>query len=449
MPEDVKRMRYFNGLFLKESEFNLEQDYHLRMRRLHNRHMHTHGIASGLEVEVGAGTAEIIIKAGMALDLYSHAEYGDISREIILGEDTSYFLTDFFANDKVYVWVYYDESQADVVAEQGGTEALHYWEQARVGMSTTKPDKPGENLILGKVTLNALGGIDPDGVSVLEDDSSPLRISAGFSGKKFGGEIIELIAPEEPENWAYLTGKIYNGTESGIEVNSPHTNVTGDLSVSGNFAGRVPLGGVIAVFDYGENVPGTDVISGDGFMLADGGETPVGTVLRTMADNQGKPTTRPDITNDVFLMGASVSGAAGGANSVTVTIPAHTHDVANLTVIGAQSYPITGTTDNPHDTLPGAGLSQHQHSYSHDTGNGSNFINAGVNYGHLNGTVGPPVSPDDVNHAHNFSTSLDLSSLDVGGSIGAGGQSGDTSMSADAHENRPSYISAIYLIRVN
>ena len=415
MPEDVKRMRYFNGLFLKESEFNLEQDYHLRMRRLHNRHMHTHGIASGLEVEVGAGTAEIIIKAGMALDLYSHAEYGDISREIILGEDTSYFLTDFFANDKVYVWVYYDESQADVVAEQGGTEALHYWEQARVGMSTTKPDKPGENLILGKVTLNALGGIDPDGVSVLEDDSSRLRIQSGAKAN--------LISGDE------------------IEIDSNKLTVTGDLVVSGGVAGRVPLGGVVAVFGTGSHIPGTDVITEDGFMLADGGALDSATALAQAAGMSN----RPDLTGDVFIMGATTSGATGGANNVTVTIPAHTHDVANLSVTGAQSYPITGTTGDVEEIVANQGLAYHTHEYEYNiaarTASGSSEYG-----GFFSKQSGPP---DNVSHAHNFSTSLDLSALDVGGTIGAGAQSGDVSMSADAHENRPKYISAVYLIRVN
>ena len=52
---EVKRMRYFDGLFLKQEEFNLEQNYHIRMRRLHNRHLHTQGIVWGLDLKVVSG----------------------------------------------------------------------------------------------------------------------------------------------------------------------------------------------------------------------------------------------------------------------------------------------------------------------------------------------------------------------------------------------------------
>ena len=46
----MKRIKYFNGLFLKEQDFITEQNYHLGMRRRHNKRLHTPGIAYGLKV---------------------------------------------------------------------------------------------------------------------------------------------------------------------------------------------------------------------------------------------------------------------------------------------------------------------------------------------------------------------------------------------------------------
>ncbi|MFD2878884.1 hypothetical protein ACFTAO_27615 [Paenibacillus rhizoplanae] len=38
MPKDMKRMNYFNGLLLKEEDLTLDQNYHKRVRQLHDRH---------------------------------------------------------------------------------------------------------------------------------------------------------------------------------------------------------------------------------------------------------------------------------------------------------------------------------------------------------------------------------------------------------------------------
>ena len=51
MATEITRMRFFNGLFLTEQEFQLEQSYNIRMRRLLNRQIFGWGILDGLEVE--------------------------------------------------------------------------------------------------------------------------------------------------------------------------------------------------------------------------------------------------------------------------------------------------------------------------------------------------------------------------------------------------------------
>ncbi len=63
----VERLNYFNGQRLQAGDFQLEQDYHLRMRRELNRALYTPGIARGLEVFPGGG-AKVIVAPGFAID---------------------------------------------------------------------------------------------------------------------------------------------------------------------------------------------------------------------------------------------------------------------------------------------------------------------------------------------------------------------------------------------
>jgi len=62
----LKRVNYFSGQLLTEAEFRLEQEYHLELRRRHNRCLHGWGVVCGLEVGVGQG--EITVTPGFALD---------------------------------------------------------------------------------------------------------------------------------------------------------------------------------------------------------------------------------------------------------------------------------------------------------------------------------------------------------------------------------------------
>ena len=65
---DIKRLNYFTGQFLVEKDFNDEQAYHVDMRRLHNRWLHSWGVANGgLQVEKKADKT-LAVAAGLAID---------------------------------------------------------------------------------------------------------------------------------------------------------------------------------------------------------------------------------------------------------------------------------------------------------------------------------------------------------------------------------------------
>lgn len=231
MANDVKRMRYFNGLFLKEEEFNLEQDYHIRMRRLHNRHLHKWGIAWGLDVEAGPGNEEVTIKEGMALNkVLENGE--EVSQEIVVTSNAVVDLSSYNANDGVYLYVSYSKEEADVVQEKGGDKKIHWWEKAVIGHSKTKPTNENENIVLCKVVIKADGTIDTNSIKYDEGGKS-LRTYAGFSGKELEIQKLTLSIEGITANLASIKGKVID-SQNGIEVNSPKTKFTGNLEITGD-----------------------------------------------------------------------------------------------------------------------------------------------------------------------------------------------------------------------
>ena len=237
MTDEIKRMRYFDGLFLTEEEFNLEQDYHNRLRRLHNRHLHSWGIVWGMDVVHGPGSKEVTVKEGMSLNrvLVSGEE---VSQEIILTSNTSVDLSGYAAEDSVYIYISYFEEAVDIKEERGGTEKIHWQENAVLGHSKTRPQNENENIILAKVVLKPEDGtIDANSITY-EEDGISLRTYAGFSGKLL--EVQKLIFGIDgvTSNLASMEGKIIN-TENGIQVDSPRTNFKGDLDVAGILTGNL------------------------------------------------------------------------------------------------------------------------------------------------------------------------------------------------------------------
>lgn len=76
----LERLNYYNGQRLEATDFRLEQDYHIRVRRQLNQALYTTGIASGLEVFVLEDDPHtLVITPGLALDYQG--------REIILLEE--------------------------------------------------------------------------------------------------------------------------------------------------------------------------------------------------------------------------------------------------------------------------------------------------------------------------------------------------------------------------
>src|SRR5262245_29828588 len=103
---DIKRLNYFDGQFLREADFSVEQEYQLGVHRDHQRLFHTEGVADGLEVTfVGGGTA-VTVHSGVA--------YDDLGRRMVLSANKVVELSGLTADAMAYVTIAYAEEPTDV-----------------------------------------------------------------------------------------------------------------------------------------------------------------------------------------------------------------------------------------------------------------------------------------------------------------------------------------------
>jgi len=109
-----KRLRFFDGFFTRATDWETEQQYHIRKRRMHNQFMHHYGIVSGFRVSIAKehGAFSIKIIPGMAIDA--------LGREIILTETFFYVIPDdtvkhaiSLNKKRVFIGIKYQEKAVD------------------------------------------------------------------------------------------------------------------------------------------------------------------------------------------------------------------------------------------------------------------------------------------------------------------------------------------------
>jgi hypothetical protein len=120
-------------------------------------------------------------------------------------------------------------------------------------------------------------------------------------------------------------------TGSAFTISLP-TTITQDLTLSGNNSGRgiLPVGAIIAM---NTNLTGVTAVTATTAADANGFVVCGGQVVSD-ATSPMNGQTIPNLNDSYFLMGATSSGATGGANSTTLTttqLPAHTHTVVSTT----------------------------------------------------------------------------------------------------------------------
>src|SRR5262245_33559313 len=212
MPNTVKRLNYYDHQFLRQADFTDEQTYHVEMRRQHNQWLHTWGIAHGLEVILGSGTA-VTVNAGFAID--------SLGQEMVLPANTNLELGGEKAGTTLYITIAYGEQQSDATTESGGPGNTRVTEMPKLSFSKDPPADKSMTLILAGVprTDTGLGAVDTSDrkqAGVVLGDQIELKT---LTLKKDG------VAPA---NWAVL---------SCGGVNNAGLLVTGTLSLAPAIAG--------------------------------------------------------------------------------------------------------------------------------------------------------------------------------------------------------------------
>jgi hypothetical protein len=222
MSDPVKRLHYFDHQFLRVGDFTDEQQYHIAMRRAHNRLLHTWGVADGLDLSFTSGASRLTVGTGTAFD--------GVGREIVLPADQQTPDLSGLAGKTMFVTIGYDEQLTDQTSETGIVGETRWTESPLLGVDENPPDDPSLRLVLGRVTVGADGrltgtddGVDPN-----------RRRSAGVVGGDLDVRSLTLGDPSvDRTRWP----RMRLGAPSRADLDSG-LKVTGNIDVSGTVDGR-------------------------------------------------------------------------------------------------------------------------------------------------------------------------------------------------------------------
>jgi hypothetical protein len=141
------RVNFFDGQLLTADQLRTDQDYHRRMRYLHNRLLHGWGIVDGYDVEAdGAG---LLVRPGVAID--------SLGREIVLPAPAHIDLPPEAAVEEQTVWYVVATWEEIPTAPVAGDEvAFSRWiERCAISIRSIPPEDEGPELLLAALTADA------------------------------------------------------------------------------------------------------------------------------------------------------------------------------------------------------------------------------------------------------------------------------------------------------
>jgi YVTN family beta-propeller protein len=232
----IQRLNYFTGQFLRENDFKVEQDYHLSMRRSHNRRSHTPGIVHGLEVE--AGTGQVVVKAGMAID--------PDGREIVVAEDMAVPVSQAAAF--AYVVIALDESKTDLAAETEPVAGETRWTETPVASAAAA-------VPAGAIALAQIASVAANGTVTLNGSYRRIHSAPAVGGDLTIGRDLtvmgnlevrgqttqidtqqmrgNVVLGDADADTITVEGRVLTGHSSGaLQIGAP-TVITGSLSING------------------------------------------------------------------------------------------------------------------------------------------------------------------------------------------------------------------------
>ncbi len=146
-------MNFVNGLMLTAADLAAEQEYHRRMRYLHNR-LHGHGTAFGLEVSVGRGRVQV--SPGVAID--------SVGREVVVTAPLRLRLEPSRdgrdgVRDLAILWC---EAPERPVPGPDGNPVFTRWVEQPELVLVAPGEAPPESLVLARLTRGSRGAVDVD-----------------------------------------------------------------------------------------------------------------------------------------------------------------------------------------------------------------------------------------------------------------------------------------------
>jgi hypothetical protein len=182
---DIKRLNYFNYQFLVDQDFQVEQAYHLDMRRRHNRALHSWGVAEGFKVDKTDDKKKVSIGTGTAIDK-------DGQEIVILSDPESLSLDTFAPNTDVYVTIAYGEFPSDSKTFGTVTDNTRMTERPTPPKPwTTVPPTDGSVIVLAKVHLDESGNVDNIDQSVRKMAGTAIPSGAIGANELINNAVIE------------------------------------------------------------------------------------------------------------------------------------------------------------------------------------------------------------------------------------------------------------------
>ncbi len=305
MAEPNKRVHYFDHQFLREKDFADEQEYHIGMRRLHNRMLHTWGIAEGLTLSFASGASRAAIREGVAMD--------GQGRELMLTEAAQTPDLSGLAGKIAFITIAYAEQPTDPTEETGVTGNTRWTESPIIEVVENAPEDPSQQLILGRVRMAADGTIS----GVDEGEAPNRRRAAGVVGGDLEVRSLALTDPDVVSTqWPRMRLSAPNRTDL-----TGSLRITADASVDGNVGIGTPtptqrldvVGTVKATAFQGNGAALTGVRGVDATKVAKAGDTMTGPLAITAAD------VGLNITNHARVGGNLVIGRNVGIGIEPVT----------------------------------------------------------------------------------------------------------------------------------
>lgn len=300
-----KRLRYFDGQFLKDQDFIDEQKYHVdRVRRL-SRSLQVSGISEGLAVTV-AGSDRVTVNPGTGVD--------PKGRLIVLATPEDVSLVSY-RNQTVSLLISYQEIEADRAQE--GTEGNRRWHEKPL----IKVALPGTTAVSEAIVLANLN-VDKDGV--VKVDNSVRQYSGVYLPAAGGKGPILRSGGDGASNKAVLTGDLsVSGT---LEVNSLSIGSGGinlsNAEINGNLTASGSITGSSLSVGSGNITAGSTTISGN---LTAGSATISGNLTADSATinsnlTAGSATINGNLTTSGSITGSSLSLGSGNITAGDLSV---------------------------------------------------------------------------------------------------------------------------------